>query len=1117
MRYNQQSNLHTRIRFLKALFFLLAFPLCLGAQSIDFSANSGIYPESIFVNLTASNPIYYTIDGSIPNTYSPVYTSPIEIDHSLTLRAITYDDQGDASDVQTEAYLIGVQHTMPIVYLAFDPKDFFDPLTGIYPNYTQDWEAKIEVIYFKTDGTLAFKQPAKAEIQGSASAVFPHKSLSIKSKKYNGKKLFDYPIFENLPNENCGSFIMRNSGQDWDKTFFRDAYAASMVQDLSDVGNIIDKPLVRSQGYQPAIAYFNGEYRGLYNLRERFDKRYFESYFGWKKNEDYDLIKDGNTINVVKSGDSDDWFEYMNFIQNDMSIPANYDSLKSIMAVEEYIDYIAFNVFINNHDWPANNVRRYKKKEAGAKWHWMSYDLDFSLSLFNEGGIMNSGMFYDNALQRLHNGLAYTWPSTEWSTRPFRACIQNPEWRTQFINRMADQLNTLYQPSRLQARLDSFHNTYLPEVPEHMCKWFQCFDIWESNVNKISTFVNGRTPVVRQHIVQQYNEVTGTSNVTITSNPIAGGTVEFSTINLDETTMPWTGIYFKGVEIPVKVVPSPGYEFVGWSEPALSDNTEGKITIYADTYNLVANFQLIPESFTISCPDNIYFSSGTNSAFISWPLPVVESSNCPTVELTQIEGLPNESNFPLGSTVITYEATGCEDTVSCSFSVNVEAINYDLTITCPDDINVSTTEESTIASWDTPILITNCPTVELTQIEGLPNESNFSIGSTIITYEATGCEDTVSCNFNINVIQDNSNQGCGPFLGYTKLGVFNQYGYYISNSNSTWPMANQASDHMMLTIQNQEENDYIKSIVKEPVFIGLNDEENEGTFVWEDQSPVNYTNFAQYAWVGLNTPENDYGTFLPWDGKWSFGNQWNQRPHLIKKECANTTVTPVEDCPTELDGYTYWGQYNNHVYFLSENIMTWQQANDAATAIGGNLATINSYDENLFLLNLNTEMIFIGYHDSQEEGVGAWANGEAVTVDYSEYNSENADFAVMNFWNGNWGMVNQYVHKKFLIEFDCNADNQSTETNGDGIKLISINPNPTFDNIILHLTAVKEETIQTTIYNANGQKMGAQKHQIKIGRNNIEFDLLDLPPGVYFLRVTGQLTDQTLRFVKLRW
>jgi hypothetical protein len=46
--------------------------------------------------------IYYTTDGSTPTTGSSVYTGPITVDTTTTLRFFAVDDVGNPSIVQTK-------------------------------------------------------------------------------------------------------------------------------------------------------------------------------------------------------------------------------------------------------------------------------------------------------------------------------------------------------------------------------------------------------------------------------------------------------------------------------------------------------------------------------------------------------------------------------------------------------------------------------------------------------------------------------------------------------------------------------------------------------------------------------------------------------------------------------------------------------------------------------------------------------------------------------------------------------------------------------------------------------------------------------------------------------
>ena len=1019
------------------LLLLLPSFLLAQADTPTFSVLSGQYDNPVQLQLSSSlgSNIYYTIDGSDPDNSDLSYQGAINIDSSMTVRAIAFNMNNEASDIQTAVYLIDVQHTFPIVYLAFDPFDFYDPETGIYTNYLEDFEAPADITFFETDGSIRFSQPAKVEIQGSASAEFAHKSISVKAKKYNEEKLFDYPLFEDLPFEKYGSFVLRNSGQDWNKLGFRDAYGASLVADLSDVGAIIDPPNMDLQAYRPSIAYFNGEYRGIYNIRERLDKRYFKTHFDLEKN-DYDLIKN---LDKVKSGDIEDWHSYMDFLlHHDMSLSINYDSLQKLMDVDAYIDYLTLNIFINNHDWPGNNIRRYKEKTAGAKWRWMVYDLDFTFSLFNEDGSWDSGEYQDNSLNRLHTGLDWVWPNPEWSTRPFRACIQNDTWRTHFINRMADQLNVLFAPDRLQNRLNEFIELYEPEIDAHRCKWFGCWDDWENSLSKVENFVSGRAPVVRQHFVQQYSEIFGTTTVTLTAQPMNGGQIEFSTLNLDSNQFPWTGTYFAGIDIPVTATPAPGYEFVGWSDPTLGEDAITSIKILNSNYTLIAHFQLIDNSsaLTINCPPDVYLSTATLWGYANWLTATAET-------------------------------------------------------TCPNSI------------------------ININQINGLPNGSDFPIGQSLVTYQANdACGNITNCSFTVNVSETNTGVACGDIDGYTKLGEYNNHGYYLSENSSTWVDAAAQSNGFLASISNQAENAFLQSVLDMPAFIGINDATTEGDWNWSDGSAITYTNFSDCTWCGLNTSENDFGTFLNWDGTWALNNQWNHRPHVVKAAC-----TTAPECPTSIAGFTYLGRYNSHNYYLSEDPMTWQMGNTIAQDNGGYLVSINSQEENDFVQANINEMVFIGFTDVASEGQYQWANNEPVSFNLITSNTDEGDYAIVNFWDGTWIMHNESVQKRYLMEMDCAGTIQTFSRpsfSPKGMKLTSIYPNPANDHITLRLFANTDEAIQFSILTPQGQMMHFGKEYLSIGHHEKNFDIQDFPPGVYYLKATGANVDQTLRFVKLR-
>ncbi|MEM8906338.1 MAG: GEVED domain-containing protein, partial [Bacteroidota bacterium] len=164
-----------------------------------------------------------------------------------------------------------------------------------------------------------------------------------------------------------------------------------------------------------------------------------------------------------------------------------------------------------------------------------------------------------------------------------------------------------------------------------------------------------------------------------------------------------------------------------------------------------------------NCPTDINSTAlpGANGATINWASPVA-SSNCPTgnVLIEQLSGLESGSVFPIGSTVITYQATGdCGQTATCSFTVTVlDGGMASLSLSCPSAIQLTAAPgaNTTTATWLEPIADANCPNgqVSLTQTMGPMSGSSFEIGTTTIAYQATDeCGNSETCSFTVTVLE----------------------------------------------------------------------------------------------------------------------------------------------------------------------------------------------------------------------------------------------------------------------------------------------------------------------------------------------------------------------------
>jgi hypothetical protein len=105
------------------------------------------------VTLTANEPaiIYYATDGSIPNTSSTVYSVPIVISSTTTLKFFAVDADGGTESVKTQVYTIGLPpppNTMPTTSAS--------PLGSTYstPQSVTLTANEPATIYYTTDGSI---------------------------------------------------------------------------------------------------------------------------------------------------------------------------------------------------------------------------------------------------------------------------------------------------------------------------------------------------------------------------------------------------------------------------------------------------------------------------------------------------------------------------------------------------------------------------------------------------------------------------------------------------------------------------------------------------------------------------------------------------------------------------------------------------------------------------------------------------------------------------------------------------------------------------------------------------------------------------------------------------
>ncbi len=569
------------------------------SSPVNFSHKAGFYEGSISVRLTTSLPnaqIRYTLDGSDPDESSILYESSIPLDETTVLRARSFEAETLPGKIGTNTYLFNEQTTLPVISLTTDPKNMFDRFTGIYQNYKQDWERPVHIEFFETDKQQKFSEDAGIKIGGNNTRGRAQKAFHINFKGRYGPDKIEYQVFPDVPVFEFTNLYLRAAGNDWDQAHFRDGMLQRLVQDLE----------LETQAYRPATIFLNGEYWGILNIRQRYNSQYFLSEYGIDS-ENLDLIEHAhpNDFMTVKEGDLDAFTALFGFIENnDISDNDNYEYIQTKMEINSFLDWLISEIYFNNTDWPTNNVMMWRPKTDEGKFRWVLFDLDWSY------GYQRTRK--GDADENTYKGNTLTWALGEdkmFTGTMFRKFLENEEFKTEFINRFADYLNTVFEPEHVKQLISETQAHLEPEMPRHYER-FKTDPIskWYEYVTIVENFAVNRPQYIRQHI-EDYFGLTKTVQLETQIENLSGGHITLNHISISDSV--WQGDYFAGVPVKLTAVPNRGYTFLGWSGDVLSDSATIS-RVLSDDVSFTAHFERDSSALEYAIINEInYHSSDT--------------------------------------------------------------------------------------------------------------------------------------------------------------------------------------------------------------------------------------------------------------------------------------------------------------------------------------------------------------------------------------------------------------------------------------------------------------------------------------------------------------------------
>jgi hypothetical protein len=555
------------------------------AQEPVFSKPGGLYSQAQSVTLTAppNSTIRFTTDGSIPTQYSQSYSAAINVDTTTVIRARTFAQNKLPGPTVTNTYIIDRTSSLPIISIATDPNYLYgeqgiaagscfseqpgtEPPFDMTANYWQNWERPVSFEYYEPDGTLGFKLDAGIRIFGGAfGRQICQKAFTIYARDKYGFSTINYRLFPSKSIDQFKRFILRASSNDYNRTFFRDAMMNTLVMGQMDIDY---------QGYQPVIAFINGQFQGIYNIREKMNKYYPESNYGIDA-DNVDLLEN---VGEVNAGEDIDYRELISYVQShDMATAANYEHVKNLLDVDECMNYFIAELYFRNHDWLHRNTKYWREHNPEGKWRWMLFDLDWGFE-----GEINEGpeQYTTNSLQ---------WALDTGGAVLLEHLLENPAFKNEFAQRFASHLNITFNPDRVIQIIDKLKAGIEPEMPAHISRWGWPRDMaaWEDEIELLREFAIHRPDNVREHLSMTL-QLDGLASLVVNiANP------ELGEVKINSVVVPhsgFEGLYYRNIPIRIEASPHPGSRFVTWQ--GLSHTASDSIDVWlSDFSEIVAIFE----------------------------------------------------------------------------------------------------------------------------------------------------------------------------------------------------------------------------------------------------------------------------------------------------------------------------------------------------------------------------------------------------------------------------------------------------------------------------------------------------------------------------------------------
>ena len=341
----------------------------------------------IKVQIPEGATLRYTTNNSMPTAKSSSSSSgQFTISNTTNFVFRLFQNGYLPSQPVTRSYIkTDTKYTIPIVSIVGDETYFSDPKIGIdcdgdgtngktgngqnqKRNYNMDWDRPVNFSYISPTKGMLFNQDVNVSISGGWTRAATPRSMKLKSNKvFDGLNHLDYSFFPQKPYIRNKVLLVRNGGNDaWNyHARFTDPALTTIIQRSG-----LD---VDVQSTVQVAEYINGKFRGVLNLREPNNDKFAYANWGYD-DEEVDAFEN----KTFKNGD-DEAYHHLCDISKNINNAGVYDEVKTLLDIDEFINYMAVELYLGNDDWPENNVKAYRSRNDG-RFRFVCFDLDYAFN-----------------------------------------------------------------------------------------------------------------------------------------------------------------------------------------------------------------------------------------------------------------------------------------------------------------------------------------------------------------------------------------------------------------------------------------------------------------------------------------------------------------------------------------------------------------------------------------------------------------------------------------------------------------------------------------------------------------------------------------------------------------